>query len=132
VRSQDPQVLAFLREHAEAIRGLARAAGLPAFEATGGPRESGTTTSVVTASRGSIEVLVGLKGLVTKEDELSRIDRETKRLDKDLATLDKKLGSPGFVDRAPPDVVEEARKQRASLLEARSRLQEARKLAEEL
>jgi valyl-tRNA synthetase len=132
VRSQDPQVLAFLREHAEAIRGLAKAAGLPAFETTGGPRESGTTTSVVTASRGSVEVLVGLKGLVTKEDELARIDRETKRLDKDLATSDKKLGSPGFVDRAPPEVVEEARKQRAGMLEARSRLQEARKLAEEL
>jgi valyl-tRNA synthetase len=132
VRSQDPQVLAFLREHVEAIRGLAKASGTPVFEGAGGPRESGTTTSVVTASRGSVEVLVGLKGLVTKDDELARIDRETKRIDKDLAALDKKLGSPGFVDRAPADVVDEARKQRAGLLDARGRLQEARKLAEEL
>jgi valyl-tRNA synthetase len=132
VRSQDPQVLAFLREHAEAIRGLVKSAGAPVFEGTGGPRESGTTTSVVAASRGSIEVLVGLKGLVTRDDELGRIDRETKRIDKDLASLDKKLGSPGFVDRAPPEVVEEARKQRAGLVDARARLGEARRLAEEL
>jgi hypothetical protein len=36
------------------------------------------------------------------------------------------------VDRAPPEVVEEARRQREALLDAKKRLEEARKLAEEL
>jgi valyl-tRNA synthetase len=75
---------------------------------------------------------VGLKGLVTKDDEIARIDREMKKVEKDVAGLEKRLGSSGFVDRAPPEVVEEARKQLASLVEARARLGDARKLAEEL
>ena len=48
-----------------------------------------------------------------------------KKIDKDLAALDKKLGSPGFVDRAPEDVVEEAKAQRATLVEAKARLEAA-------
>ena len=66
------------------------------------------------------------------KDEIARIDREMKKVEKDVAGLEKRLASSGFVDRAPPEVVEEARKQLASLLEARTRLGEARKLAEEL
>jgi valyl-tRNA synthetase len=64
--------------------------------------------------------------------ELDRIEREIRRIDKDLAVIDKKLASPGFVDRAPKEVVEESRRQRAALAEARERLVAARKLAEEL
>ncbi|HEY8090346.1 MAG TPA: class I tRNA ligase family protein, partial [Polyangiaceae bacterium] len=132
LRSADAQVTAFLREHAEAVRLLVKTKGEPVCDAQGGPREPGTTVSVVSSRRGTIEVLVGLKGLVTKEDEIARIDRELKRIEKDLAALEKKLASPGFVDRAPPEVVEESKKQRASLVESKARLDEARTLAEEL
>jgi valyl-tRNA synthetase len=132
VRSDDPEVAAFLRSHAEAIRLLVKTQGGPIVEAPGGPRETGTTVSVVPSTRGPIEVLVGLKGLVAKDEEIARIDREKKRIEKDLGAIEKKLGSPGFVDRAPPEVVDEAKKQRQSLVEARARLTEARTLAEEL
>jgi valyl-tRNA synthetase len=132
LRADAPEMLAFLRAHVEAIRGLVKSKGDPVFEGRGGVREAGTTVSVLPTSRGPVEVLVGLKGLVTKEDEIARIEREMKKVEKDIAGLEKRLGSPGFVDRAPPEVVEEARKQLASLLEARARLLEARNLAEEL
>ncbi|HEX8790187.1 MAG TPA: valine--tRNA ligase [Polyangiaceae bacterium] len=132
IRADVPEMVAFLRGHVEAIRGLVRSKGDPVFEGRGGAREAGTTVSIVTTPQGPVEVLVGLKGLVAKDDELARIDREMKKAEKDVAALEKRLGSPGFVDRAPPEVVEEARKQHASLLEARARLGEARKLAEEL
>jgi len=132
VRSASPEVLAFLRGHSEAIRTLVRTKGDLVFEAPGGPREPGTTVSMVASSQGPIEVLVLLKGLVTEDAEIARIDRNLKKIDKDLAALDKKLGSPGFVDRAPKEVVEEARQQRASLVEAKARLEAARKLAKEL
>jgi valyl-tRNA synthetase len=132
VRSANPEVLAFLREHAEAMRSLVRTRGEPVFEAPGGPRAPGTTVSMVASAQGPIEVLVLLRGLVTAAAEEARIDRTLKKIDKDLAALDKKLGSPGFVDRAPKEVVEEARQQRASLLEAKARLEAARAVAEEL
>jgi valyl-tRNA synthetase len=114
------------------VRLLVKTKGDPTLGGRGGAREAGTTVSVVTSPKGPIEVLVGLKGLVEKDAELARIDREVKKLDKDLAALDKKLASSGFVDRAPPEVVEEARKQREGLVDAKKRLEEARALAEEL
>jgi valyl-tRNA synthetase len=132
VRCDAPAVVSFLRGHYEAIRQLVKTAGDPVFEARGGPREAGATVSIVPGPSGPIEVLVGLKGLVTRDDELSRIDRELKKIDKDLVALEKKLGSPGFVDRAPPELVEEAKKQRATLVDGKARLEESRKLAEEL
>jgi valyl-tRNA synthetase len=132
IRSASPEVIAFLRGHAEAIRGLLRTKGDPVFEATGGAREPGTTVSMVASPQGPIEVLVPLKGLVTAEAEKARIDRSLKKIDKDLVALDKKLGSPGFVDRAPKEVVDEARQQRDSLLEAKARLEAARDLVKEL
>jgi valyl-tRNA synthetase len=132
VRSESPEVLAFLRAHAEAIRLLVKTKGDPEFEAPAAPREAGTTVSVVASSRGPIEVLVPLKGLVTREAESARIDRELKRIDKELAAIDKKLGSPGFVGRAPVAVVEESKAQRATLIEAKGRLEAARNLVAEL
>jgi valyl-tRNA synthetase len=132
IRSANPEVLAFLRGHVEAIRSLVRTKGDPVFEAAGGPREPGTAVSIVASTQGPIEVLVALKGLVTAAEEEERIDRSLKKIAKDLAALEKKLGSPGFVDRAPKEVVEEARQQRASLLEAKTRLEAARALAKEL
>jgi valyl-tRNA synthetase len=132
IRSGNPEVVAFLRGHVEAIRQLVKTAGDPVFEAPGGPRDKGTTVSVVAGAHGPIEVLVTLKGLVDPKDELARIERELKKLEKDLGALEKKLASPGFVDRAPPEVVEESRKQRATMIDAKARLEESRKLVEEL
>jgi valyl-tRNA synthetase len=132
VRSGSADVLEFLGEQAGAIRLLVRTKDEPALEPLGGPREPGTTVTVVPSAHGPIEVLVSLKGLVDAAHELGRIERETNRIKKDLAAIDKKLGSPGFVDRAPKEVVEEARAQRAALVAALERLEEARKLAAEL
>jgi valyl-tRNA synthetase len=132
VRSSNPEVLAFLRERTEAIRFLVKTRGDPQFEAPRSEREAGTTVSVVSTPRGPIEVLVGLKGLVEAQAERARIDRELKKIDKELALIEKKLGAPGFVDRAPKEVVDEARAQRDTLMDARARLEAARKLANEL
>jgi len=132
IRSDSGEVLEFLRAHADAIRLLVKTTGEPAFEGSGANREAGTTLSVVTTARGPVEVLVGLRGLVDPQAELGRIDRELKKLDKELALLEKKLGSSGFVDRAPREVVEEAKAQRTALLDAKERLEAARELAKEL
>ncbi len=132
VRSESPEVLSFLRGHADAIRSLLRTQGPPVFEATGGPRAPGTAVGMVASSQGPIEVLVPLKGLVTADAEKARIDRNLKKIGKDLGALEKKLGAPGFVDRAPKEVVDEARQQREALVEAKARLEAARDLAKEL
>ncbi|MBK6698263.1 MAG: valine--tRNA ligase [Myxococcales bacterium] len=124
-------VLTTLKRHGGAIAALVKTTG-ERFESPDAQRAAGTVVAVIPTELGTVEVLVSLKGHVTKEQELSRIERELKRIDKDIAALAKKLSSAGFVDRAPAEVVVEARAQLRSFEEAKERLVSARALADEL
>ena len=111
---------------------MARTEGQPDLAGTSTPRPAGTSGTVVAADGGSIEVAVDLKGHVTKEKELARIEREIAKASKEIATIDKTLAAKGFLDRAPKEVVDEKNAQRAAFIEAQGRLEAAKKLAEEL
>jgi valyl-tRNA synthetase len=128
IRTDQPALAAELSTHAKAIESQVRTLGPVIVEPSGPDRPPGTVVTAVATDRGTASV----KGLVTREEEEARIDRELKRIDKDLAALQRKLGSPGFVDRAPPEVVAEARQQLTALDEARERVVASRALANEL
>jgi len=121
-----------IARHVPAIRALVKTVDDPKVIGPSDARESGTVVTVVASDFGAVEVMVGLRGLVSREKELARIDREIKRTDRELATLDKKLQSSGFVERAPKEVVDEAHAQRNALAEARERILASRALADEL
>jgi valyl-tRNA synthetase len=95
-------------------------------------RAPGTAMTFQTSPLGPIGVGIPLKGIVTKEKEHARIEREKKRLEKEISVIDKKLNAKGFVDRAPKEVVDETNAQKKQLLEALARLEEAKKIAQEL
>jgi len=122
----------FVRAHAAEIKRLTNCKDAPAFAAAGGERPKGHTMSVVPTAGGAIEVLVGLKGLVDPKHERERIEREIKKCEKDLGAIDKKLSSPNFTDKAPKEVVVEARTQKQSMQDALLRLKEALALVDEL
>lgn len=134
IRTASPELRALFAEHVASIRVLVKTdkAAPPVIEAPGAARPKGTMTSIVPHELGAVEILVDLSGHVTKDKELGRIDREQKRIEKDLAAIEKKLGSKGFADRAPKEVVEEAHAQKKALHDAKARLAEARALAAEL
>jgi len=132
VRTDSAPLAALLEIHAPAVEVLVRTAGPVVIGPLGADRPKGSVVTTVTTSYGVATVIVGLRGLVAPEKELARIERELRRIDKDLAVIDKKLASPGFLDRAPKEVVEETRRQRAALAEARERLVAARTLVSEL
>ncbi|MCP3674108.1 MAG: valine--tRNA ligase [Gammaproteobacteria bacterium] len=67
-----------------------------------------------TALAGNMEVLIPMQGLIDKEAELARLNKELDKLSKDQARTSGKLSNPGFTDKAPEAVVE---KERAKLLE---------------
>ena len=81
---------------------------------------------------GDVEVLVGLVGLVDAAHEEDRIQRSIKKIDKDIESLDKRLGNKSFVDKAPPEVVAEAREQLEGLRRQKARLLEGLSLVDEL
>jgi valyl-tRNA synthetase len=131
IRTDNDAARALLDARLGALSFLAGAKA-PILERTGGPRAPGTTVNVVPSVHGPIEVLVGLRGLVDKTKELARIDREKKKLEKDIGVTEKKLSSPAFVEKAPKDVVDEAKALLQQLKDALARLEESKKLAEEL
>ncbi|MCI6200399.1 MAG: valine--tRNA ligase [Proteobacteria bacterium] len=65
------------------------------------------------------EVLVPLKGVVDKDQELRRIDKEIEARKNDVARGEKKLSNQAFVGKAPAEVIE---KERQKLADAKSEL----------
>jgi len=67
-------------------------------------------------------LVVPLSGLIDPAKERERLERQLQKLDKDRAAIEKKLGNPGFVERAPADVVQKDRERSAELSRAREQL----------
>lgn len=58
---------------------------------------------------GEMRLLIPLAGLIDKDAELARLHKEIAKLDKALAQADARLSNAGFVERAPPEVVDKER-----------------------
>ncbi|MCG8538035.1 MAG: valine--tRNA ligase, partial [Pseudomonadales bacterium] len=63
---------------------------------------------------GDMQVLVPMAGLIDKEAEIARLQKELDKHQKEIQRVEGKLGNPKFVDRAPADVVE---KEKAKITE---------------
>jgi len=64
---------------------------------------------------GDIEILVPLAGLIDKDAEASRLEKEIAKLEKNLAGIAAKLSNAKFVDNAPKEIVDvERERQRSS------------------
>ncbi|MCB1735435.1 MAG: class I tRNA ligase family protein, partial [Gammaproteobacteria bacterium] len=82
-----------------------------------------------TALVGNMELLIPLAGLIDKDAELARLDKEIGKLAQEIERNEAKLANPSFADKAPPQVVagarakmEENQTAHAKLLEQRERI----------
>jgi valyl-tRNA synthetase len=66
-----------------------------------------------------MKLLIPLAGLIDKDAELARLEKEIGRLRQDVERTEKKLGNPSFVDKAPEAVVQ---KERTKLEQGRAAL----------
>jgi valyl-tRNA synthetase len=88
----------------------------------GGERPKGAAMQLIE----SIEVFVPLAGLIDFAEELARLDKGIAKHQKALEGIEKKLGSPGFVDKAPAEVVDKERERAAELNAQIAKLGESR------
>jgi valyl-tRNA synthetase len=128
LRSNVERVRRVLGEEAGAVQFLLRTKGAPVIEPAGGSRPRGAVMSVAADT----EVLISLQGLVEPAHEATRVEREIKKVEKDILAIEKKLGLPSFADKAPPEVVKEAKDQLEALHRKRAGLEEAKGIAGEL
>ncbi|MDQ2077195.1 valine--tRNA ligase [Marinimicrobium sp. ABcell2] len=77
-----------------------------------------------TALAGQLELLVPMAGLIDKDAELARLNKEVGKLQQDIGRTEGKLGNAGFVDKAPAEVVEKERARLAELKGSLGKLQE--------
>jgi valyl-tRNA synthetase len=92
---------------------LARTESITVLE----PGDAGPESA--TALVGNMKILIPLGGLIDKDAELARLEKEIGRLRQDLERTEKKLGNPSFVDKAPEAVV---RKERDKLAQGQAAL----------
>ena len=86
------------------VRSLARVATIDFLE-PGSP-----TPKAATALLGDLEILVPLEGIIDKDAEIDRLERQLDKLGKNLGRSRAKLENPSFRDRAPAEVVEKERR----------------------
>ena len=72
-----------------------------------------------TGLAGKMEILIPMQGLIDKDAELARLDKELQKLAKEQQRISGKLSNPGFTDKAPEAVVV---KERVKLSEVESAL----------
>ncbi|MCK5726668.1 MAG: valine--tRNA ligase [Thiotrichaceae bacterium] len=77
-----------------------------------------------TALVGDMKVLIPLAGLIDKDAETARLNKEIEKVQKNLQGLEGRLSNPNFTDRAPEKVVDQVRAQRAEQTSALEQLQQ--------
>ena len=77
-----------------------------------------------TALVGEMKILIPLAGLIDKDAELARLNKEIGKLESNLEKTNAKLGNPGFVDKAPEAVVTKEKERAAEMASAVQNLKE--------
>ncbi len=89
------------------VQALARVDTIDILEVGALPPKSAT------ALVGDLEIHVPLEGIIDKDAEIGRLERQLDKLGKNLGRSRAKLGNPSFRDRAPAEVVEKERRRAA-------------------
>jgi len=104
-RAEDEELL---RRDLKHVHTLARVDGITL--GTGLDKPEASATAVFQQN----QVHVLLRGLLDFEEEKKRISKAMQKLQKDMQTAERKLGNPGFLDKAPAEVVQEVREKLAA------------------
>ena len=86
----------------------------------GDAKPTQTMSAVVTGA----ELYLPLSGLIDIAQEVKRLQMELETLNQEVLRGEKKLGNPGFVNKAPADVVEKEREKLADWQQKRQRVEE--------
>jgi valyl-tRNA synthetase len=117
VKDADAAAMTRLDRHREHILRLARVEGIALTDAA----PAGSVSVVVEGTT----LILPLGDVIDLNQEKARLGKEIGRLDADLAKFAAKLGNPGFLAKAKPEIVEEQREREADTRRDRDRLKAA-------
>ena len=73
---------------------------------------------------GGMKILIPMAGLIDKEAEITRLEKEIQKIIKDLPRIEGKLSNPKFIDKAPEDVIAKEKDKLAALQSSLVNLEE--------
>ena len=96
----NPETDAVVRQYEQYIKSLAAAEEVIFLE-----QDAAKPDNAMTAIVSGVEIYLPLKGLIDVEKETGRLTKEREGLDKEIARIAAKLSNPGFIAKAPPEVI---------------------------
>lgn len=81
--------------------------------------------AAATALLGEMQLLIPMQGLIDKDAELLRLNKELEKLNKECTKAQEKLANPSYVNKAPPEVVAKEQHNLASLQAAIVKVKES-------
>lgn len=118
LRAADDQAKRRVEENQVLIEKMARLASITLLEA-----DEKAPMSVTKLVDGS-EILIPMAGLIDKDLELARLEKELAKLDAEMEVINNKLANEGFVARAPVAVVAKERERLVACEQAKATLRE--------
>ena len=85
-----------------------------------------------TALVGDMKLLIPMAGLIDKDAELKRLNKEIEKLPQQIKALEGKLANPGFTDKAPEAVVQKEKDKLVEMKSALANLEEQKKKIENM
>ncbi len=85
--------------------------------------EQSTPESAI-ALVGELKILIPMAGLIDKDAELARLEKEIQKINNDLPRIKDKLSNPTFVDKAPSAVIDKEKAKLAELCSVLSNLEQ--------
>ncbi len=116
VEMPDREQADVIRRNIAHVQALAGVASVEIEESTEKPEASATGVF------GDNQAHVLLKGLLDFEEEKRRLRKEARKTEKEMAASNKKLANRGFLEKAPPEVVEEVRERVSGMEQKLARL----------
>jgi valyl-tRNA synthetase len=69
------------------------------------------------------ELFLPLEGLIDVDKEITRLNQELAKLNKEVERVEKKLSNPGFVNKAPENVVQEEQRKKLDYIDKREKVE---------
>ncbi len=131
VYGEDTQALEILERHRGSLMQLARLRTLTLNPAEAPPAAAAKAV-LVTAARGSVDLVLPLAGLIDFAEEERRLAKEMEKLGKELAQVQKKLANEDFLAKAPAEVVQRDRERLTAVSEKLAKLKSHHQRLQEL
>ena len=110
--------LAFLKTSKEYLLKLGRIESITLLDANETAPES--AMSLI----GEMKILIPIAGLIDKDAEIARLEKEILKIQKELPRIEGKLNNPKFIDKAPEEVIAKEKEKLAVLHSSQRSLEE--------